>query len=76
MIPENVETEVTKVTDKIINYQNINKLSWMEVYKDVLKSLNIEDKYNDNTFLNSVIRKITILGYDIEAYPFKLERFR
>lgn len=70
------EALVKEVTDKIVNYQNINKLSWMEVYKDVLKSLNIENEYENHTLLNNVIRKITVLGYDIEPYPFELKRFR
>ena len=43
MIPKEIKNDVDKITDEIINYQNINNLSWLEVYKDILKKLNMKE---------------------------------
>ena len=76
MIPKEIKDDVDKITDEIINYQNINNLSWLEVYKEILKKLNMEEKNTDHSLLIKVIRKITYLGYDIVDKPFKLKKFR
>ena len=75
-IAENIKDEVYLVADTIVSYKNTKKLSWTNVYKEILIELGFEDKIKDNIFLINVIRRITILGYDILSYPFRLERFR
>ena len=61
------------VVDTLISYDNKNNLSWMKVYKEVLKSLSIEDS---TTLLLNVVKEITKRGYDIIDIPFKLEKFK
>ncbi len=75
-IAENIKDEVYLVADTIVSYKNTKKLSWTNVYKEILIELGFEDKIKDNIFLINVIRRITILGYDILSDPFRLERFR
>ena len=75
-IAENIKDEVYLVADTIVSYKNTKKLSWTNVYKEILIKLSLEDKIKDNIFLINVIRRITILGYDILSDPFRLERFR
>lgn len=75
-IAENIKDEVYLVADTIVSYKNTKKLSWTSVYKEILIELGFEDKIKDNIFLINVIRRITILGYDILSDPFRLERFR
>lgn len=74
-IDKDILEEVNKITETLISYNNKNNLSWMKVYKEVLKNLNIEDKYKDHRLLSNVVTKITILGYDIIDNPFKLEKY-
>jgi len=66
---------VNKITEELISYNNKKNLSWMKVYKEVLKKLNLEDRYNDHRLLSNVVTKITVLGYDIIDNPFKLEKY-
>lgn len=65
-----------KIIDMLINYHNKNNLSWLKVYEDVLKKLNLEDRINDTKLLNSIIKLISKKGYDIIPNPFKLEKYR
>lgn len=74
-IPEDIIEDVKKIAEELVVYKNKKKLSWTEAYKDVLIKLNMEDKINDNRLLTNVVTQITKLGYDIEGYPFKLEKF-
>ena len=76
MIAEDIKDDVYLVADTIISYKNTKKLSWTNAYREVLMELGYKDKIKDNRFLINVIRRITILGYDILADPFKLKRFR
>lgn len=72
-IPKNT---IYDLTDDIIQYENRRNLSWIEVYKEVLKKRKMEDKYTDDNLLRNVVKEITKRGYDIIGYPFKLERFK
>lgn len=74
-IDEDILEEVNKITKALLSYNNTKNLSWMKVYKEVLKILNIENKYKDHRLLSNVVTKITILGYDIIDNPFKLEKY-
>lgn len=74
-IPQDIIDDVNKITNEIIIYKNKKNLSWTKVYKEVLKNLNMKDKIEDDRILTNVITKITRLGYDIEAIPFKLNKF-
>jgi len=74
-IDKDIIEEVNKITEELMNYKNNKKLSWMKVYKEVLKKLNLENKINDHRLLSNVVTKITRLGYDISDKPFKLDKF-
>lgn len=74
-IPEDMIEDVNKIVEKLLKYQNTQKLSWTEAYKDVLKKLNMDDKIEDHKLLSCVVTKITVLGYDIIGIPFKLDKF-
>lgn len=74
-IDKDILEEVNKITEALLSYNNTKNLSWMKVYKEVLKILNIENKYKDHRLLSNVVTKITILGYDIIDNPFKLEKY-
>ena len=67
--------ETNKIVKELLIYKNKNKLSWMTVYKEILKKLNLENYKDNNKLLNSVVKKITRLGYDITDNPFKLDKF-
>ena len=74
-IPEDIVDIVNKITDELVVYKNEKGLSWTSAYKDVLDTLDMGDKKNDDRILTNVVTKITQLGYDIEDKPFKLNRF-
>ena len=57
----------------LINYDNKEDLSWLQVLKNLLKERNLE--YNDE-ILKKVTKEITKAGYDIITKPFKLERYK
>lgn len=65
--------QINIVVDTLIKYDNKNNLSWMKVYKETLKGLNIPDT---NELLLNVVKEITKRGYDITDTPFKLEKFK
>ena len=72
MIPDNIKNDVEKITKAIINFNNNTKLSWMQVYKKILKDLHYDKEINNNILLINVVRNITIHGYDIITDPFEL----
>lgn len=74
-IPEDIIEDVNKIANELVLYKNEKNLSWTGAYKDVLKKLKMDDKKEDNRLLSNVVTQITRLGYDIEATPFKLNRF-
>lgn len=74
-IDKDILEEVNKITETLISYNNTKNLSWMKVYKEVLKILKLEEKQKDHKLLSNVVTKITILGYDIIDNPFKLEKY-
>ena len=57
----------------LINYDNKEDLSWLQVLKTLLKERNLE--YNDE-ILKKVTKEITKAGYDIITKPLKLERYK
>ena len=75
-IPKEIKEDVTKIIEYLIAFNNEKKLSWLQVYKETLKKLNLEDKVNDNILLSSTVKQLTNQGYDIIGEPFKLERFK
>ena len=66
--------KVSMVVEHLIRYDNKKKLSWTNVYKEVLKELNLKD--DDQNILVKTVKELTNLGYDIIGDPFKLEKFR
>lgn len=73
---KNLEKDVDLVTQKLVEYKNTNKLSWSGVYRDVLKSLGMEERFDEIDLLKGVVKKISWDGYDIIDNPFKLKRFK
>lgn len=66
---------MNQIVDKIISFDNKDELTWIEVYRQVLKSLNI-NKINDDSLLIDTVKELTRLGYDIYDKPFRLEKYR
>ncbi len=64
------------IINKIINYNNINNLSWTSVYKEVLKELKLNKEINNQELLHRIVKELTILGYDINPIPFKLDKYK
>lgn len=72
-ISKEIKGEVTRIVDYLLEYDNKDNLSWTEIYKKILKELNIED---NNLLLSCTVKELTNRGYDIIGEPFKLERFK
>ena len=70
-----IET-VNNITKEIINYNNNNNLSWLQVYDTILIKLNLNKELNNNMLKIRVIREISKQGYDIITDPFTLERYK
>lgn len=68
-----MNNNVEQIVTELINYNNKDNLSWLQVLNVILKKLNIT--YNDK-ILNEVIHEIAKKGYDIIPNPFKLEKYR
>ena len=68
-----MDKEVQELVEELINYNNKEDLSWLQVLKSLLKERNLE--YNDE-ILKKVNKEITKAGYDIIAKPFMLERYK
>lgn len=75
IIPKKYINIVNQITKELLIYENKNNYSWTTCYKDVLKKLNLNNKLNDDKLLSYIVTKITELGYDIEAIPFKLTKY-
>ncbi|MGM9881702.1 MAG: hypothetical protein ACI31S_02535 [Bacilli bacterium] len=76
VIPEDIKKDVQKVVNHLIVYKNTQRLSWLSAYKEVLIILKMEDKLDNDRFLNNVVKEITNQGYDIIGSPFELKRFK
>lgn len=74
-IPEDIINDVNKIAEKLVVYKNKKNLTWTQAYRDVLTNIGLENKKNDDRLLTNVVTKITRMGYDIEAIPFKLTKF-
>lgn len=74
-IPEDILNDVKKITNEVIKYDNKDNLSWTEVFKEVLKNLNMNNRKDKDLLLTNVVTMITNLGYDIEPIPFKLKKY-
>ena len=64
------------VVNTLIKYDNKDNLSWMMVYKSILKELNLDNMISNSIFLRDVVKKISRDGYDIYDNPFKLVRYK
>ena len=67
---------INLVVDTLIKYDNKDNLSWMMVYKSILKELNLDNMISNSIFLRDVVKKISRDGYDIYDNPFKLVRYK
>lgn len=67
---------INLVVNTLIKYDNKDNLSWMVVYKSVLKELKLDNMINEAVFLRDVVKKISRDGYDIYDNPFKLVKYR
>ncbi|MBQ8192954.1 MAG: hypothetical protein IJZ46_02670 [Bacilli bacterium] len=74
-IQEDIINDVEIITNEVVKYNNIDNLSWMEVYNDVLTKLNMNNRDDKDILLTNVVTMITRLGYDIEAIPFELKKY-
>jgi len=76
MITKDTLIKIDKITEEIIKYKNDKQLSWMKVYKEILLKLNYKEELHNDLLLIQVVKKITRLGYDIDAIPFKLTKYK
>ena len=67
---------INLVVNTLIKYDNKDNLSWMMVYKSILKELNLGNMISNSIFLRDVVKKISRDGYDIYDNPFKLVRYK
>ena len=67
---------INLVVNTLIKYDNKDNLSWMRVYKSILKELNLDNMISNSIFLRDVVKKISRDGYDIYDNPFKLVRYK
>ena len=67
---------INLVVNTLIKYDNKDNLSWMMVYKSILKELNLDNMISNSIFLRDVVKKISREGYDIYDNPFKLVRYK
>jgi len=76
MITKDTLIKIDKITEEIIKYKNDKQLSWMKVYKEIISKLNYKEELHNDLLLIQVVKKITRLGYDIDAIPFKLTKYK
>jgi len=76
MITKDTLIKIDKIKEEIIKYKNDKQLSWMKVYKEILLKLNYKEELHNDLLLIQVVKKITRLGYDIDAIPFKLTKYK
>lgn len=74
-IPKEYINIVNEIIEELLVYENKGNQSWTTCYKNVLKKLKINNKLNDDKLLSYTVTRITQLGYDIEAIPFKLTKY-
>ena len=74
-IPKDIVDDVERITKELIVYKNKNNLSWTSAYKEILEKIGLSNMKEDNRLLANVVTKLTTMGYDIEALPFKLTKF-
>ena len=74
-IPRDIIDDVNRIAEELVVYENEKNLSWTQAYKDVLEKIGLGNKKEDDRLLTNVVTKITRMGYDIDAIPFKLTRF-
>lgn len=67
---------INLVVNTLIKYDNKDNLSWMMVYKSILKELNLDNMISNSIFLRDVVKKISRDGYDIYDNPFKLVKYK
>ena len=67
---------INLVVNTLIKYDNKDNLSWMMVYKSILKELDLDNMISNSIFLRDVVKKISRDGYDIYDNPFKLVRYK
>ena len=67
---------INLVVNTLIKYDNKDNLSWMMVYKSILKELNLDNMISNSIFLRDVVKKISRDGYDIYDNPFKLVSYK
>ena len=72
-IAKELKEDVKLILDYLIVYDNKKKLSWTEVYREVITKLRMD---NSNSLLSNVVKELSNRGYDIIGEPFKLERYR
>lgn len=75
-IPKDIIEDVEKIAEELVAYKNKKNLSWSGAYDEVLENLGLGDKKKDCRLLKYVVTQITKLGYDIDATPFKLTRYK
>ena len=73
--PVNMEI-VDAITDKIINFKNKDGISWGEVYEPLLDEYNVMEFPERGDTLVQIIKKLTMLNYEIYERPFKLEKWK
>ena len=74
-IPRDIIDDVNRIAEELVVYENEKNLSWTQDYKDVLEKIGLGNKKEDERLPTNVVTKITRMGYDIDAIPFKLTRF-
>lgn len=75
-IPKEISREVKEIVDYLEKYNNKDNLSWMKVYKKILRDLSINKEVINNLLLSSTVKELSNRGYNIIDEPFKLERYR
>ena len=73
-ISKTFKADINKIVDLLVKYQNKDNLTWTQVYKNIVKKLNLDIR--DNKLLSSTIKEITNRGYDIIGEPFQLEKYK
>lgn len=73
--PVNMEI-VDAITERIINFENKDGISWSEVYEPLLDEYNVMEFPERDDTLVQIIKKLTMLDYEIFDRPFKIEKWK
>jgi len=74
---EELNVDIEKLCQDIINYENKEKKSWNSSYKEIAsKYIDKNDTDKLDTTLVKVVCRLTEMGYDIEDFPFGLKRYK